>query len=194
MKRAVTLLALSLVAWSTGYAQPSSNQNLSDGEQLFNLKSLNKSMNPYAQEIVLQALSMLETQYRYGGISPQTGFDCSGLVYHIYREAAGLVLPRSAKEMSERGEKITLAELEPGDLVFYNTRQSAFSHVGIYLGNNRFIHAPRRGKDVRIEDMKTIYWKKRFNGARRFLTTLTKNLSEKKSPTIESIIDEWENR
>jgi cell wall-associated NlpC family hydrolase len=95
------------------------------------------------------------------------GFDCSGFVGHVFREGLGLVLPRSSKEMSKTGEVVKREELKPGDLVFFNTMRSAFSHVGIYLGDNQFVHAPRAGGRVRIEDLRDSYWVKRFNGARR---------------------------
>lgn len=110
---------------------------------------------------------MIGTQYRWGGRDPKVGFDCSGLVAHAFEVAWGLELPRSAREQSQAGRPVRLAELRPGDLVFYNTRRRPFSHVGIYVGEGRFVHAPRSGARVRIESMKTSYWRSRFNGARR---------------------------
>ncbi|MEW5887865.1 MAG: C40 family peptidase [Pseudomonadota bacterium] len=120
-----------------------------------------------AHELVVRALSFVGMNYRRGGDSPEEGFDCSGLVRHVFREALGLSLPRSAREMSTVGEPVSVQELKPGDLVFYNTLRRAFSHVGIYLGDNRFVHAPASGGEVRVEDMRQPYWAKRFNGARR---------------------------
>lgn len=114
-----------------------------------------------------RALDLIGIRYRRGGTSPETGFDCSGFVNHVFRESLGLDLPRSAREISRNGEAVRKDELQPGDLVFFNTMRKAFSHVGIYLGDNRFVHAPRRGGQVRIEDMRESYWAKRFNGARR---------------------------
>jgi cell wall-associated NlpC family hydrolase len=114
------------------------------------------------------ALLALGARYHYGGRSPETGFDCSGLVAHVFERAWGMLLPRSAQEQAAVGKPIRkLNELEPGDLVFYNTRNSPFSHVGIYLGEGRFIHAPRPGQRVRVENVDSPYWKARFNGARR---------------------------
>lgn len=115
-----------------------------------------------------KALGLLGIRYRRGGSNPESGFDCSGFVSHVFREGLGLDLPHSAKAMSLAGEVVAKDELQPGDLVFFNTMRRAFSHVGIYLGENRFVHAPRRGGRVRIEDMSGRYWTKRFNGARRF--------------------------
>lgn len=120
-----------------------------------------------AQDAIDNALDLLGIRYRRGGSSPEAGFDCSGFVSHVFREGLGLVLPRSSKEMSKSGEVVNRDELKPGDLVFFNTMRSAFSHVGIYLGDNQFVHAPRAGGRVRIEDLRDNYWVKRFNGARR---------------------------
>ena len=118
-------------------------------------------------ELVLNAMAFLGINYKYGGASPETGFDCSGLVNYVFGQAAGLVLPREAQEISRVGEKITRDELQPGDLVFFNTLRRPFSHVGIYVGGHRFIHAPSRGGQVEIVDMSGHYWQRRYNGARR---------------------------
>jgi cell wall-associated NlpC family hydrolase len=120
-----------------------------------------------AQDTIDQAMDLLGIRYRRGGSTPEAGFDCSGFVNHVFREGLGLILPRSSKEMSKSGEAISRDELRPGDLVFFNTMRNAFSHVGIYLGDNQFVHAPRSGGKVRIEDLRDGYWTKRFNGARR---------------------------
>jgi cell wall-associated NlpC family hydrolase len=113
------------------------------------------------------ALQTLGAKYRYGGQSPETGFDCSGLVTHVFQQAWGLLLPRSSRAQSKVGTPVSLRELEPGDLVFYNTRNRPYSHVGIYLGDGRFIHSPRSGARVRVESVQNPYWRARFNGARR---------------------------
>ncbi|CAL94820.1 C40 family peptidase [Azoarcus olearius] len=122
-----------------------------------------------AQELINQGMSYLGIRYRFGGSSPESGLDCSGLVQNVFRNALGLDLPRTAREMSNLGDKIGRQELKPGDLVFFNTMRRAFSHVGIYVGDGQFLHAPSRGGGVRVEDMGTSYWAKRFNGARRLL-------------------------
>jgi cell wall-associated NlpC family hydrolase len=124
---------------------------------------------PPQQEIVQQALAAVGVSYRRGGQSPDAGFDCSGLVVHVYREAFGLVLPRTAKAQSESGRAVRRGELRPGDLVFYNTRNRPFSHVGIYLGEGRFVHSPKPGAAVRVERMAVGYWSKRYEGARRIV-------------------------
>ncbi len=118
-------------------------------------------------ELVIRSLALLGVQYRLGGNSPETGLDCSGLVRHVFREALGLVLPRRSEEISRTGQAIAANELKPGDLVFFNTVRRAFSHVGIYIGNNQFVHAPSRGGQVRVENIDKQYWQTRFNGGRR---------------------------
>lgn len=121
-----------------------------------------------SQDLLLYALSLNGTAYKYGGRSADSGFDCSGFVAHVFRQAAGLVLPHNALAISQNGEQITKTELKPGDLVFFNTLRRAFSHVGIYLGDNRFIHASSSSSgDVMVSDLTEKYWSKRFNGARR---------------------------
>lgn len=120
-----------------------------------------------ARELIMHAMGFLGINYKYGGDTPETGFDCSGLVNYVFNQAAGLILPRNAQAISQVGEKITRDELQPGDLVFFNTLRRPFSHVGIYLGEQRFIHAPSRGGQVEIVDMSQRYWQTRYNGARR---------------------------
>ena len=122
-----------------------------------------------ASGVALQALAHLGTPYRVGGLSPQTGFDCSGLVAYAYREGAGLTLPRTTFELSQLGQAVDRSALKPGDLVFYNTQRREYSHVGIYLGEDRFIHAPTSGGDVRVENLRAEYWVRRYNGARRVI-------------------------
>jgi cell wall-associated NlpC family hydrolase len=121
----------------------------------------------FRMEAALQALLTVGARYHYGGKSPETGFDCSGLVAHVYARAWGIAVPRSTEEQRSAGHAVRRADLEPGDLVFYNTRNRPFSHVGIYLGDGSFVHAPRPGHRVRVESIDNPYWRARFNGARR---------------------------
>lgn len=118
-------------------------------------------------DVAVYALSLSDTPYKYGGNTPDSGFDCSGFVRHVYQHTLGMSLPRTSREMSRLGEPQKLSRLQPGDLVFYNTRRSAYSHVGIYLGEGKFVHSPRAGSSVRVENMNESYWQSRFNGARR---------------------------
>ena len=119
------------------------------------------------RDVIFYALSMVGINYRWGGSSPQTGFDCSGLVGHVFKKIAGLVLPRDSYAMARLGQAIPVEDLKPGDLVFFNTMRQPFSHVGIYLGEKRFVHAPAAGKSVNVVDMTETYWAARYNGARR---------------------------
>ena len=123
-----------------------------------------------ASDLVVNALSFLGVQYHYGGDTARSGFDCSGFVRYVYQETLGTVLPHNAAQQAREGEKISESQLKPGDLVFFNTLRRAFSHVGIYIGNGQFIHSPRPGQTIRIEDLDAPYWAKRFDGARRILT------------------------
>lgn len=118
-------------------------------------------------DVTSYAQSLIGTPYKYGGNSPDRGFDCSGFVDHVYRHTLGISLPRSSDKISQIGRPISTGDLRPGDLVFFNTLRHKFSHVGIYLGGDRFIHAPSSGGRVRTEDMRETYWKNRYNGARR---------------------------
>ncbi|MBK7059208.1 MAG: C40 family peptidase [Rubrivivax sp.] len=122
-----------------------------------------------ASNMVISAMNFLGVPYRRGGSSPEAGFDCSGFTRHIFEHSLGLVLPRRADEQARSAElaKVDKTELRPGDLVFFNTMKRAFSHVGIYVGDGKFIHSPRTGGHVRVEDMREAYWAKRYNGARR---------------------------
>jgi cell wall-associated NlpC family hydrolase len=124
------------------------------------------------REIGLFALSLVGIDYRYGGETPDRGLDCSGLIRYVFQQVTGVMLPRTAKELSRIGKDIRTTDLEPGDLVFFNTRRFAFSHVGIYLGNGRFIHAPSRGGEVGVASLASAYWHKRYNGARRLVGVL----------------------
>lgn len=121
-----------------------------------------------ASDLVISAMNFLGVPYRRGGQS-ENGFDCSGFTRHVFEKSLGLVLPRRADQQAKDSAlaEVKRDELKPGDLVFFNTMRRAFSHVGIYVGEGKFIHAPRTGGEVRIEDMRAAYWTKRYNGARR---------------------------
>ena len=121
----------------------------------------------HTSRLVTNAMGFLGVPYRRGGNSAETGFDCSGFVRAVYEQTVGLILPRQAIEQAKAAQNIDHSDLQPGDLVFFNTMRRSFSHVGIYVGEGKFIHSPRSGSQVRVEDMNESYWKKRFNGARR---------------------------
>ena len=124
--------------------------------------------SPPAEDIPMYAVSLVGSPYRLGGTSPETGLDCSGFVGHVFRQMAGVILPHDSHAMSEALQPLAQAELQPGDLVFFNTLNRAFSHVGIYLGENRFVHATSsRTGSVKISSLSDRYWHERFDGARR---------------------------
>jgi cell wall-associated NlpC family hydrolase len=131
--------------------------------------SLMQRVRDKASDLVLASMNFLGVPYRYGGNSPDTGFDCSGFTRHVFENTLGLVLPRRAEDQARNAglQDVNRSELKPGDLVFFNTLRRTFSHVGIYVGDDKFIHAPRRGSVVRVDDMRVAYWTKRFDGARR---------------------------
>lgn len=122
---------------------------------------------PAPKTLASTALKFLGVKYRYGGDAPGEGFDCSGLVAYAAEKSLGLKLPRTASSQAQEGVSVTRNELRRGDLVFFNTLGRKFSHVGIYLGNDKFVHAPRSGASIRVESMDIAYWRKRYNGARR---------------------------
>ena len=170
------LLALTL-SWIPGAAQAS----LAAEQARPTLSGLSLAQEPTVltlRERVVQAgLEAIGTPYSWGG-DDADGFDCSGLVLYVYREIAGLELPRTARAQRSEGKTVSARkELRPGDLVFFATRgRGVTSHVGIYIGQNKFVHAPRRGTKVRVDDMKTAYWSKRYLGARAYLDTTPKQL------------------
>jgi cell wall-associated NlpC family hydrolase len=128
-----------------------------------------RQVHDRASEAVLSAMNFIGVRYRRGGNSAETGFDCSGFTRYVFEHSLGLMLPRRADEQAAAPGFVAVArqDLKPGDLVFFNTMRRTFSHVGIYIGDNRFIHAPSHGKDVRTDDLGFAYWAKRFTGARR---------------------------
>ena len=128
---------------------------------------VSQTVSEKASDLVFNAMGFLGVPYKRGGNSADTGFDCSGFVRAMYQQTVGLVLPRRADQQAAATQTIDKSELQPGDLVFFNTMKRAFSHVGIYVGDNKFIHAPKPGAEVRVEDMRVGYWQTRFNGARR---------------------------
>jgi cell wall-associated NlpC family hydrolase len=115
----------------------------------------------------MYAVSLADTPYHYGGNSANSGFDCSGFVGHVFRHSLGFSMPRTSRAISRVGKPISQSELRPGDLVFYNTSHASFSHVGIYVGDGKFVHSPRTGESVHTEQMQLSYWAKRYDGARR---------------------------
>lgn len=126
--------------------------------------------NTPPEDIPIYAVSLVGSPYRLGGNSPDTGLDCSGFVGHVYKQVSGVALPRDSRAISDSAQPLEKADLRPGDLVFFNTLKRAFSHVGIYLGDSRFVHATSsRTGAVMISSLNDRYWRERFDGARRVI-------------------------
>lgn len=140
---------------------------LADKGLLTQIDNVRHSVTNKASELVVNAMGFLGVPYKRGGNTVETGFDCSGFVRAIYEQSVGLLLPRRAEQQAAATQRIDKTELQPGDLVFFNTMKRAFSHVGIYIGDGKFIHSPKPGAEVRVESMGVSYWQRRFDGARR---------------------------
>ena len=139
---------------------------LADKGLLTQIDNVRQNVGHKASELVVTAMGFLGVPYKRGG-NNENGFDCSGFVRNMYQRSVGLLLPRRAEQQAAATESIDRSELQPGDLVFFNTLRRAFSHVGIYVGEGKFIHAPKPGAQVRVESMGVSYWQTRFDGARR---------------------------
>jgi cell wall-associated NlpC family hydrolase len=165
-------LATTLLLTTTAYAAPASQSDdldklLADKGLLTHIEQVRQSVSNKASELVVNAMGFLGVPYRRGGNTAETGFDCSGFVRAMYEQSIGLILPRRAEQQAAATQKVDRTDLQPGDLVFFNTMRRAFSHVGIYVGEGKFIHSPKPGAEVRVESMNMSYWQRRFDGARR---------------------------
>lgn len=168
------LLASSLIFAAPEDEQAAAVKRTSELASLMQLgDQMKTSVGEKTNKMLGQAMTLLGVPYKRGGSSAETGFDCSGFVRHMYETSIGRLLPRRAEEQAIATDKIDRSELNPGDLVFFNTMRRTFSHVGIYLGDGKFIHAPSAGKAVRVDDLRAAYWTKRFTGARRVQDTTT---------------------
>ncbi len=167
--------ALCCVALGTVHAAPAKTDDLdnflADKGLLTQLEQVRQSVSNRASDLVVNAMGFMGVPYRRGGNTVETGFDCSGFVKAMYQQTIGLVLPRSAAQQAAATQNIEKSELVPGDLVFFNTMRRTFSHVGIYIGDGKFIHSPKPGAAVRVENMAEAYWNRRFDGARRVATS-----------------------
>ena len=173
MRIFATLIAL-LLAASAHAAPPGASDDMSqflaEKGLLAKLDQVRESVSSTASDLVFTAMGFLGVPYRRGGNTAETGFDCSGFVRAMYQQTVGLILPRKAEQQAAATETIDRSELKPGDLVFFNTMRRTFSHVGIYIGEGKFIHSPKPGAEVRVESMSIAYWAHRFDGARRVHT------------------------
>jgi len=178
--RAPLLIALAATALAASPAQAQSARSATIADQA---RTTAETVWHGAQDLAMFALGLIGVDYRYGGETPEGGLDCSGLVRHVFQQVTGVTLPRTSKELARIGAPIARDDLEAGDLVFFDTRRFAFSHVGIYLGDGRFIHAPSRGSEVEIAELTNSYWRKHFNGARRLVGVLPGLVPEARAAT-----------
>lgn len=174
----VTCLLLAATAQAApGQSDDDMDKFLADKGLLNKITQVRQSVGHKASELVVNAMGFMGVPYKRGGNSVETGFDCSGFVRAIYEQSAGLILPRRAEQQAAATQNIDKNELQPGDLVFFNTLKRAFSHVGIYVGDGKFIHSPKPGAEVRVENMSVAYWAHRFDGARRVQVSAAGNRS-----------------
>jgi len=181
------LMASTLMMGTPAQAAPAVDELdnwLANKGLLSQMSQASQSVTNKASELVVHAMGFLGVPYQRGGGTFETGFDCSGFVKAIFEQTVGLVLPRKAEQQAADTQRIDKKELVPGDLVFFNTMHRAYSHVGIYVGDGKFIHSPKPGAEVRIESLGAAYWNRRFDGARRVDTnTATSALTFKNLQT-----------
>jgi cell wall-associated NlpC family hydrolase len=173
----LTVLLLAMAMAHGAHAAPQQQGGSDDLDKLLaergligHISQVGQAVGGKASELVISAMGFLGVPYKRGGNTAETGFDCSGFVRAMYQQTIGLILPRTADQQAAATVEIDKGDLQPGDLVFFNTLRRAFSHVGIYVGDNKFIHSPKPGAEVRVEDMSVSYWRSRFSGARRVET------------------------
>ncbi|MDI1246126.1 MAG: C40 family peptidase [Rhodoferax sp.] len=176
----ITALLSSLLIATSVHAAPVDTPDqlgsfLNDQGLLSKMDQMRQRVTNQASDLVVNALGFLGVPYQMGGNSVETGFDCSGFVKAMYEQTVGLILPRKAEQQAAATQQIDRSELQPGDLVFFNTLRRAFSHVGIYIGDGKFIHSPKPGAQVRVDSMGLSYWSHRFDGARRVTSSENSN-------------------
>lgn len=145
-------------------------------------EEVNEGSDDAIGNMLLQSISLMGIPYKWGGNTPQTGLDCSGYIKYVYQKSLGITLPRTAAEMAKVGKKVSINELEPGDLLFFNTSRGRNTHVGMYIGNNKFIQSPRTGDVIRVTELNSS-WRSKFNGAKRIVQ---ENVDENGQVTIEN--------
>lgn len=158
-KTIVSLIVVSASLFNSSYLYASESDN--DDVVKVPAKSSDAIGN-----MLLQSVGLMGIAYKWGGNTPDTGMDCSGFVRYVFQQSLGITLPRTAAQMAKVGKRISISDLEPGDLIFFNTRRGSNTHIGIYLGNNKFIQSPRTGENIQITEL-TGYWLAHFNGAKR---------------------------
>ncbi len=163
--KVITICIILSSCGTTAHKKPSPSTHKT-AANLIQINHVNRTQA--SQEIMLQSMSLIGTPYRFGGSDRSTGFDCSGMIQHVYGQALQVQLPRTAKDMANRSRAIQDKDLQVGDLVFFNTSGNPYSHVGIYIGNRQFIHAPSSNGTIRTASLDNPYFKQRYLGARTF--------------------------
>jgi len=148
------------------------NSNTNENRPAKNNQNNNSAQSQQSQDAIsnmlLQSVSLMGIAYKWGGNTPDTGMDCSGFVRYVFNKSLGINLPRTAAEMAKVGKRVSIDQLQPGDLIFFNSSRGSNTHIGIYLGGNKFIQSPRTGETIQITDLSG-YWTKHFNGAKRIV-------------------------
>lgn len=169
MKAFFSILCLmcGLLLSATSHADTIKPDDLLPKNPFFKEAASDSASDDFMADLLVNAVSLIGIPYRYGGTSPATGMDCSGFLNYIFKQSLKISLPRTAAEIAKVGSAISRTELKPGDLVLFNTTGRANSHIGLYMGNDQFIHAPRTGRNIGIDSLNNSYWKKHYTGARR---------------------------
>ena len=172
----LTVLLLAMAMAHGAHAAPQQQGGSDDLDKLLaergligHISQVGQAVGGKASELVISAMGFLGVPYKRGGNTAETGFDCSGFVRAMYQQTIGLILPRTADQQAAATVEIDKGDLQPGDLVFFNTLRRAFSHVGIYVGEGRFVHAPSTGGTVRLDHLDGPYWRDHYTGAKRVL-------------------------
>ena len=163
----ILCLACGLLLSATSHADTIKPDDLLPNNPFFKEPESNEQADEFVADLLVNAVSLIGIPYRYGGTSPATGMDCSGFLNYVFKQSLKVSLPRTAAEIAKVGSAISRADLKPGDLVLFNTTGRANSHIGLYMGNDQFIHAPRTGRNIGIDSLNNSYWKKHYTGARR---------------------------
>ena len=149
-----------------------------------------KKPNDAIGSILIQAISLMGISYKWGGNTPETGMDCSGFIRYVFKKSLGINLPRTVAEMAKRGIRIKVSEMEPGDLIFFNTLHGRRnSHIGMYIGNNKFIQSPRTGEKIQITEYNS-YWRAHTNGVKRIIDEATNEDGQTSVTDYENITNE----
>lgn len=176
----IKLLIIGLFALQLVYADTRGSGNVDDEDDKI-IVPASSSKNGIGN-MLMQSISLIGIPYRWGGNTPETGMDCSAFIRYVFKKSLGIDLPRTSAEIARRGKKIHISQLEPGDLIFFNTKRGANTHIGMYIGDNKFIQAPRTGQNIQITELAG-YYRANYSGAKRIVQ---ENEDEQGQTTIES--------